>query len=77
MKDGDSRETSALPVSIAIVTLNEEANLPRLLASVMDAHQIEPADSLETILAADHAARQHAAEIVAKFAVKSETTAVR
>ncbi len=52
-------------------------DIPHLLASVMDAHQIEPADSLETILAADHAARQHAAEIVAKFAVKSETTAVR
>ena len=52
-------------------------DIPRIIETVMDAHQTQPADSLETILAADQTARRQAAEIVAKFAVKSETKAVR
>ena len=34
MSEGGPGEASALPLSVAIVTLNEEANLPRLLASI-------------------------------------------
>ena len=55
MKDGDSGETSALPVSIAIVTLNEEANLPRLLASVRGlAREIVIVDSGSTEIGRAH-----------------------
>jgi 1-deoxy-D-xylulose-5-phosphate reductoisomerase len=49
-------------------------DIPRIIAATMDAHAVRAADSLETILAADQAARAQARQTVAKFAKQSETT---
>ena len=49
-------------------------DIPRVIEQTMDAHQTQPADSLETILHADQTARACARESVAKCAVKSENT---
>ena len=49
-------------------------DIPRVIEQTMDAHQTQPADSLETILHADQTARACARESVAKCAVKSENS---
>jgi 1-deoxy-D-xylulose-5-phosphate reductoisomerase len=47
-------------------------DIPRVIETVMDKHQTQPADTLETILAADAEARAHARKAVANFTLKSE-----
>ena len=51
-------------------------DIPRIIENVMDAHATQPADTLEVILATDHAARAQARDIVAKFNFKSENVSV-
>jgi 1-deoxy-D-xylulose-5-phosphate reductoisomerase len=49
--------------------------IPQIIEEVMDKHQIQPLDSLETVLAADASARQHAATIVARLVQASNFVA--